>query len=319
MKWTFFSKRKSRTDTDTPRAANKDENLMKILITGASSGFGKLTTLSLLKAGHAVAAGVRDADGRNKRAADELRAAGAHIVEIDVTNIESVDAGVTAALQALNGLDVLVNNAGVGMYGLQEAFSDEEIKRVFEVNVFGLNRVTRAVLPHMRQQGSGLLIHISSVLARITLPFYGPYNATKWAVEAFAENYRTELSPFGIESVMVEPGGFPTEFMQALVQPSDTDRIASYGEFAEAPAGFAAAFGEVLAQNPQQDPQLVADAVLKLVETPAGERPLRTPVDMLGLADALAPYNAQLEEITAGVYGNFGIADLLKTKVKAEA
>ena len=179
----------------------------KVLITGASSGFGALTAKTLLSQGHTVVATMRNADTKNKQIAEELTGLGASIVELDVTSDDSVNSGVEKAIELMGGLDVVVNNAGIGVLGIQENFTIEDFKRLFEVNVFGVQRVNRAALPHLRKQGSGLLIHVSSLLGRMVLPFYGPYNATKWAVEALAENYRIELSGFGIDSCIVEPGG----------------------------------------------------------------------------------------------------------------
>ena len=194
----------------------------KILITGSNGGFGKLTVETLLKAGHHVAASMRGIDGKNKDAANALRASGAVVVEIDVTSDESVNKGVKEAIDQLDGLDVVINNAGVGVSGMQEHFTIDDWQKLFDVNVYGVQRINRAVLPHLRNQGSGLIIYISSLLGRMALPFYGPYNASKWALEALAENYRIELSGFGIENVIVEPGGFETTFFGNLIPVSYT-------------------------------------------------------------------------------------------------
>ncbi len=286
----------------------------RILITGASGGFGKLTTHTLLKNGKTVVASMRNTDGKNQQAADELQSAGAHIVEIDVTDDASVDRGVTAAIEMAGGMDVVVNNAGVGVIGLQETFTPEDWQKLFDINVFGVQRVNRAVLPYMRGVGSGLIIYVSSLLGRMTIPFYGPYNASKWALEALAENYRTELSGLGIESCIVEPGGFPTSFMDALIKPGDSSRDESYGELAQAPAGFFKNFEQALANNPEQKPQNVADAIAALIDTPAGKRSFRTVVDKMGMGDHIVGYNEQLTQITSGIYNAFGIGDMLKLK-----
>ncbi|MCG3205698.1 MAG: hypothetical protein KCHDKBKB_02420 [Elusimicrobia bacterium] len=289
----------------------------KILITGAGSGFGKLITQTLLKKGHTVIASMRNIDGRNKAAATELKLNGAHIVEMDVTNDSSVERGVEAARNQAGGLDVVVNNAGVGVLGIQETFTPDDWKRVFEVNVFGVQRVNRAVLSLMRKNEDGLLLHISSLLGRMTIPFYGPYNASKWALEALAENYRVETSCFGVDVCIVEPGGYATSFMDHLVKPSDAARIASFGDFAQMPQRSFEAFEKVLAATPAQDPQNVANAVAKLVDTPAGKRPFRTVVDALGMGAAIEPYNSQLAAVTAQVYKAFGMGDALTLKAKA--
>ena len=289
--------------------------MSKILITGANGGFGNLTVKSLLKAGHEVVATMRNAAQRNKAAAEELSSLGAHIVELDVTDDASVNAGVAKAIELLGGLDVVINNAGIGVLGIQEQFAIDDFKRLFDVNVFGVQRVNRAALPFLRNQGSGLLIHVSSLLGRIAIPFYGPYNASKWALEALAQNYRVELSGFGVDSCLVEPGGFATEFMSSLMKPSDTSQNDSYGDMIHAPKMAFESFEGALASNPAQDPQNVADAITKLIATPSGERPMRTVVDNMGMGTHIEPYNEQLSNIHEGLYNAFGMGDMLKLKV----
>lgn len=287
-----------------------------ILITGTSSGFGKLTTLTLLERGHTVVASMRGAERKNKPVAEELRTAGALIVEIDVTSDDSVNHGVETAINMADGLNVIINNAGAGVIGLQECFSPKEWQKLFDVNVFGAQRVNRAVLPHMRQRNSGLLIHISSLLGRIVLPFLGPYNASKWALEALAENYRVELSGFGIDSCIIEPGAYPTTFMEKIHKPNDTKRETGYGSFAEAPKEMLKNFENALTDNIEQNPQNVANAIADLIDTPPGQRNFRTIVDNIGMGIPVKGYNEQLEQITAEVYNSFGLADMLTLKVK---
>lgn len=286
----------------------------KVLITGSSSGFGKLTVLALLNDGHKVAAAMRGVEGKNKEAAKELQEAGASIVEIDVLDEKSVNDGVADAIEKLGGLDAVINNAGVGVIGMQEHFTVEDFQKVFDVNVFGVQRVNRAAIPHFRQQGSGLIVYISSLLGRMSLPFYGPYNATKWALEAIAENYRVELSGFGIENAIIEPGGFETNFFGNLIQPSDQSRVESYGDFMNAPEQMGQAFGETLANTPEQTPQLVVEAIQNVINAPKGEKPFRTAVDKLGMGDPIVGYNEQLEGVTKGIYTAFGIDGMLSVK-----
>lgn len=282
-----------------------------VLITGANGGFGRLAVNSLLASGHKVAATMRGVNGKNAEAAKELTAKGAVVIELDVTDEASVENGVNEAIAKLGSLDVIVNNAGVGVMGMQEHFTTEDWQKVFEVNVFGVQRVNRAVLPHLRKQGAGTIIYISSLLGRMTLPFYGPYNATKWALEAMAENYRSELSGFGIENYLVEPGGFETTFFGSLIQPSDQTRNAEYGDFMNAPQQMGESFGEALANNDKQDPQLVADAILAYVEAEKGSMPFRTVVDHMGMGEPLKGYNDQLETVTRDVYEAFQMGGML--------
>lgn len=286
----------------------------KILLTGASGGFGVLTVKKLIEKGHQVAAAMRDVAGRNKNTAGELASLGAIIVELDVTNDDSVTNGVATAIEKLGGLDVLMNNAGIGSAGMIEFFTTADFQKMYEVNVFGVQRMNRAVAPYFRQQKSGLIIYTSSLLGRITLPFYGLYQSSKWALEALAENYRVELSTFGIENCIVEPGGYPTAFAENLMMPSDTSQVESYGGFIHAPQKMGENFGNVLANNPQQDPQRVADAFADLIDMPYSEKPFRTTVDFIGMGDHVSKYNEHLGQVTAGLYGNFGIAGMLSVQ-----
>ena len=284
----------------------------KILITGSSAGFGLLTVKTLLKEGYKVAASMRSPEGRNKEVAQNLAKLGAKIVEIDVTNEKSVNAGVQKATQDLGGLDVVINNAGVGVHGLQENFTVEDFQKVFDINVFGVQRISRAVLPLFRENKSGLIINVSSLLGRITIPFYGPYNASKWALEAMTENYRWELTPFGVDVVLVEPGGYPTTFMDRLIYPSDSTRNNSYGDMAHAPKAALEGFEQALASNTEQNPQDVANTILKVIQLPQGKRPLRFISDKMGMGAALSGYNDQLGNITKGIFETFGSSQLYR-------
>jgi NAD(P)-dependent dehydrogenase (short-subunit alcohol dehydrogenase family) len=286
----------------------------KILITGASGGFGTLTVKKLLENGDQVAAAMRDVDGKNKNTAAELKNLGATIIELDVTNDESVTKGVNQAVRALGGLDVLFNNAGIGSAGMLEHFTISDFQKLYEVNVFGVQRMNRAVAPYFRQQHKGLIVYTSSLLGRIALPFYGLYQSSKWALEALAENYRVELSGFGIENCIIEPGGYPTAFAENLLQPSDSSQNESYGDFMKAPQQMGENFYNVLLNNPQQDPQRVADAFAHLINLPHGEKPFRTTVDFIGMGDHVQKYNEHLDQVTTGLYTNFGIAGMLSVK-----
>lgn len=289
----------------------------KVLITGTNSGLGRLTALSLLEAGHTVVASMRDIDGRNEEAAAQLRAAGAHVVELDVTSDDSVATAVVNAVATVGNLDVVINNAGVGSSGLFETFTTSDWQNSFDINVFGMVRVTRAALPFMREQGSGLLVFISSVAGRIGFPFFGPYNAAKFAVEGLAETCRADLSSMGIDTCVVEPGPYPTNFIASLMGSSDRSHDAVYGDVVNAPSAMIAGFEAAMDSNPNQDPQHVADAVVTLLGIPAGQRPFRTVVDGMGMADDLSPLNQAGESVTQGLYAAFGMADMLKAPTSA--
>src|SRR5437899_924890 len=178
-----------------------------ILITGASSGFGRDTAETLWRAGHTVYASMRRAQGKNREAAEALRKLGIKTVELDVSDDASVEAGVNKVLAEAGTIDVLVNNAGIASVGVTEAFTAEQAKVIFDTNVIGLLRVTRAVLPSMRQKRDGLIINIGSVLGRVTFPFLGIYGTSKMAVQALTDSLRYEVSQLGIKVVKVRPSG----------------------------------------------------------------------------------------------------------------
>ena len=278
-----------------------------ILITGTNSGFGNLISKTLLCSGYRVVSTMRDINNRNQQNAAELMAKGAIVIEMDVTSDTSVDTAIQSALSQADEIDVVVNNAGVGVSGRQESFTIKDFQRVFDINVFGVQRVLRAVIPHFRKKRSGSIVNISSILGRMVLPYFGPYNASKYALEALTENYRIELSQFGIDVSMIEPGGFMTHFLGNLIAPSDPTREKFYEDIHPTPEEMGQAFTETFANNPDQNPQDVADALLKLIQTEPAKRPLRTVVDKLGMGTAVGPYNTTHQSMTEGVFTAFGL------------
>lgn len=291
--------------------------MANILITGANGGFGLLTVAALVDAGHRVVASVRDPEGRNRAAAADLLSIGAQVVAIDVTDDQQVSRGVREALSMMGTLDVLINNAGVGAHGLLETFTAEDIERIFNVNVLGVHRMQRAVLPYMRAQRHGLILNVSSLLGRVTIPFYGPYNASKWALEALTENTRVENSQAGIEVALIEPGAFATAFIEHLAKPSDDARIESLGALAEMPAQRLKAFEQVLANNPEQNPRKVAEAIVDVISAPRGQRPFRTTVDFMGMGQGVEALNKVHSDVTLGTYKAFGTEALLRLPASA--
>jgi NAD(P)-dependent dehydrogenase (short-subunit alcohol dehydrogenase family) len=189
-----------------------------ILITGATAGIGRHTALYLARRGHRVIA-----TGRNEKALADLKAAANGSVEtvrLDVTSKESIADAKTAvdALTGGRGIDVLVNNAGYGVLGPTALITDEDVRAQYETNVFGLMAVTRAFITQMMNRGSGRIVNVSSVGGRITLPLFGVYNSTKYAVESLSDALRVELAPFGIQVSLVEPGYIATNFTERSLQ-----------------------------------------------------------------------------------------------------
>lgn len=290
-----------------------------VFITGSSSGFGWLTTRTLLEKGHTVFATMRGVDGKNAAAAGELKSFAEttegtlHLLELDVTSDVSVKTAVEQALARMP-IDVVINNAGYGVGGFTEGFTIEQFQQIFEVNVFGIQRVNRAVLPSMREQGTGLLVHVSSTMGRIVLPFSGPYTASKFALEGLAESYRYELAGTGVDVVIVEPGGFGTGFFSNMVMPADEERVASYGPLAELPEQMWNGVGQMLEGDEAPDPQAVANAIAALIDTPAGERPLRTVVDPMTGGGAASAINQTTDQIQTQLLTSFGMGELLSVK-----
>jgi NAD(P)-dependent dehydrogenase (short-subunit alcohol dehydrogenase family) len=267
------------------------EKMAKIFITGIAGGFGLPTARALMEQGHQVAGSVRSRTGGKADIVAALETDGAQIVEMDVTDTASTEAGVADAIAALGGLDVLFNNAGIGAYGIQELMSPEDMIRVFDVNVIGVQRIMRAALPHFRAQGRGTILYTSSLIGRIVTPFYGTYSASKWALEAMVECYRTELSGFGIESCIIEPGAMPTAFFDGMVTPQDPMRETEYGDFAVVPALSAQALAQMLEATPDQRPERIAEAVAALLAVPFGQKPFPTVVDHTGVGPEIERYN----------------------------
>jgi NADP-dependent 3-hydroxy acid dehydrogenase YdfG len=271
-----------------------------ILITGASSGFGRDTAETLFHAGHTVYASMRSAQGKNREAAEALRKLGIKTVELDVSDDASVEAGVKKVLVEAGKIDVLVNNAGIMSAGVTEAFTAEQAKVIFDTNVIGLLRVTRAVLPSMRQKRDGLIINIGSVLGRVTFPFLGIYGASKFAVEALTDSLRYEVSQLGVEVVEVQPSAYPTNFYTGMQTPADTEVTKSYGEVGQIPDAMFKSFMSRFEGKDAPSPHDVAEAVARLVGQSKGSRAARTVVGAAFGSDkaneAVAPVQAKVVE-----------------------
>jgi len=284
-----------------------------ILVTGASSGFGRLTAETLSKSGHKVFAGFRSAEGARKQIADELKAKNIEILKVDVTDQASVDTAIVQLLEKSgNKLDVVVNNAGMASAGLSEAFTAEQARDLFEVNVFGVQRVLRATLPVLRAKRAGLVINVGSILGRVTLPFFGLYGASKYAVEAMTDSYRYELSELGVDVVLVQPSAYPTNMYAAAQKPANGELAKSYGETAEVPGKILKTFMTLFQGENAPNPQDVATAIDKIVATPAGSRPERVVVGLPFGSDAV---NTAVAPIQRGVIESLGLGDLTKLKI----
>lgn len=290
-----------------------------ILITGASSGFGRLTAEALARAGHTVYASMRDVAGRNARNAAEMVETSAHEgidlrpLELDVQSEASADAAAAEVIARSGRIDVLIHNAGHMMFGPAEAFTADQYAQQYDVNVLGTQRVNRAFLPHMRKQKQGLLVWISSSSsAGGTPPYLSPYFAAKAAMDALAVQYARELARWGVETTIVVPGAFTkgTNHFAHSGAPADTDRLAEYE------AGPYAGFGETIQKAfaaivPEDaDPAGVADRIVDAVDLPFGTRPFRIHYDPS--QDGADVGFSVLDRLRAEMLYRVGMSDLLK-------
>jgi NAD(P)-dependent dehydrogenase (short-subunit alcohol dehydrogenase family) len=294
-----------------------------ILVTGASSGFGRLTSEALARAGHTVYASMRDVASRNAGNAAEMvkisknESVDLRATELDVQSEPSVNTAVKKIIGESGRIDVVVHNAGHMMFGPAEAFTPEQFAQQYDVNVLGTQRVNRAVLPHMRAAEQGVLIWVSSSsCAGGTPPYLAPYFAAKAGMDALAVLYARELSRWGIETTIVVPGAFTkgTNHFAHSGRPADEARLAEYE--AEGPyKGFGEevqkAFAAIVPDD--ADPRGVADAIVKIVDMPFGKRPFRIHYDPT--EDGASVGFAVLDRLRVEMLHRVGLPDLLKPRV----
>jgi NAD(P)-dependent dehydrogenase (short-subunit alcohol dehydrogenase family) len=288
-----------------------------VFITGASTGFGRVAAERFARRGHHVFATMRATGGRNAEAAASLEEMARaerlrlEVLDVDVTDDASVRRGVEQMMERAGRVDVVINNAGIAALGVTEAFTPEQFQQVFDVNVSGAIRVNRAVLPAMRRQRSGLLIHVSSGAGRCTVPAMAPYCASKYALEALADALRYELRSLGIDSVLVEPGIYPTPILERdrLIEPADRARVDDYGSAGEYPARVLGVFRAAMSAPDAPDNGEVADVFVRLAEMPQGLRPFRTLVSA-PMEQLLGGYNATADGLRSMVAQMFNVPEL---------
>jgi NAD(P)-dependent dehydrogenase (short-subunit alcohol dehydrogenase family) len=259
---------------------------------------------------------MRDVEERNAEVRTDLIEAAIseghslEVLEMDVADEASVNAAIEKVVKRYGKIDVLVNNAGLMPVGITEAYTVADVERLFSVNFFGAVRTDRAVLPHMRAAGSGLLVHVTSLMGRIVFPFFGTYSASKFALEALAEAYHYELKGFGVDSVIVEPGPFPSNLISSSPEPSDQSVLTAYGEVAAIPGQIKAHANDGQDEANPPRPQLVADAIAQLVET-TERRPLRTVVMPEGLDFGVHALNEAVRPIQNRILTSLGMSEML--------
>ena len=295
-----------------------------ILVTGASSGFGAMSARALADAGHVVYASMRETAGRNAPAVAAAHAYAAERqerllgIELDVQSQASCDAAVARIVAEQGRLDVVLHNAGHMVFGPAEAFTPNQFAELFDVNVLGTQRVNRAALPRLRERRQGLVLWVGSTSHRGgTPPYLAPYFAAKAAMDAVAVSYAGELAPWGIESTIVVPGAFTqgTNHFAHAGAPADKATLAAYESGPT--EGLAQRILTNLAgiEPPDADPASVARAIVAVVDTPRGRRPLRVHVDPSD--DGCEVVNAVADRIRADFLRRVRLEDLLAPAIAA--
>lgn len=297
-----------------------------VLITGASSGFGAMAALALARAGHTAYASMRDPaahDGRPMAEIARLRqeeGLDLRPLALDVTSEASVVSAVERLIGEAGRLDVLIHNAGHMGFGPTEAFTPEQLTRLYDVNVVGAQRLNRAALPYMRKAGSGLMVWIGSTSTRGgTPPFLAGYFAAKAGMDSLAQSYALELARFGIETSIVVPGAFTqgTQHFAHAMQPEDASRAAEYWSGPYAGVEDAVLSGLAGLEPADADPADVARAVVDLVAMAHGSRPFRIHIDPSD--DGAETVNHVADRVRAQLLERIGLAGLLHPTNPTEA
>jgi NAD(P)-dependent dehydrogenase (short-subunit alcohol dehydrogenase family) len=297
-----------------------------IVITGASSGFGALAARALAHAGHTVYASMRETTARNAPQVEELKKYATEqnvdlrAIELDVSQQASADAAIQTIINENGRLDVVVHNAGHMVLGPAEAFTPEQYAQIYDINVLGTQRVNRAALPHLRAQGVGLMVWVSSSSARGgTPPYLAPYFAAKAAMDSLAVSYASELARWGIETSIIVPGSFTTgtNHFKNAGSPDDKNRTQEYDSGATAGLAEQSQKGLVAAEPPGSDVATVADAIVKVVDLPFGTRPFRVHIDPA--QDGCEVVNVVADRIRAEFLRRIGLGDLLTPRINSQS
>lgn len=288
-----------------------------IVVSGASSGFGAMSARHLADAGHTVYATMRDIAGKNAQAvADDAAYAHEHNVdlrtaEMDVSDQSSVDAAIAQILDEAGGIDVVIHNAGHMVFGPVEAFTVEQVAAVYDTNLLSTQRVNRAVLPHLRTKGDGLLLWVGSTSTRGgTPPYLGPYFAAKAAEDALAVSYAAEVARFGIDTVIIVPGSFTTGTNHFANAGHAADTAVAQQYDARLPDLMKHVAEKLSELSPSDaDPIEVARQIVRVVDLPKGQRPFRVHIDPA--QDGAESVNDLGDEVRRKFYARIDLSDLL--------
>ncbi len=279
-----------------------------ILITGTSSGFGKRTTELLADKGYKVYAAMRNTKSNNAEVATELdQLANVTVLDLDVTDKESVIKAVENVISKEGTIDVLINNAAYTVFGITESFTEEDFKKLIDVNLIGPWLLMQAVLPHMRKQNDGLIINMSSGAGRFAVPFCSMYSSTKFGLEGLVEGIYFELKNLGIENILIEPGNFATGLQTKMKPGSNESVVAEYGEIAQIPNKIGEGMLAYFESGQAPDVVMIAEKILQLIETEKGKRPLRSVVDPTPMGIAIENANEAVKAESKEFIKTFGL------------
>ena len=289
-----------------------------ILITGASSGFGRITAEILAEAGHIVYASMRGMNGKNAEKAQEIKQQAEdkswqlYPIELDVTSEESANNAAKRIIEEQNRINVVVNNAGMLVVGVTEAFTPEQMLQVFNTNAVSWLIMGRAFLPQMRKQEDGLIVYVGSVTSRILSPFQGPYVASKAASDVLAEVMHYENTRYGIDTVIVQPGAYTsgTSHFAHAVQAKDEEVTAEYDRINDLPPKLADRLDDLIEPGTRSDIAEVAEKIRDVIAQPKGQRPFRIVVDPEH--HGAAEINEVAEKMQRNFMQRFGIEDLMQ-------
>lgn len=294
-----------------------------VLITGAATGIGNLTARSLAAAGHIVYASMRDPDGKNADRAQALRATATsdgvelQVIELDVQSQHSADRAVRTVLDRSGRLDVVIHNAGHLFVGYVEAFTAEDIARLFDTNAIGAHRLNRSVLPHMRGRGSGTLLYVGSTIPITIPPFLGPYVASKAAMDALALTTSYEVGQFGIETVIIMPRAFTqgTEHFGDASHADDAAVTAAYAKLDPLVARNEDATSSLFRAGVDAHPVSVADEITRILALPVGDKPLRSVIDFTD--SGVDHVNSVIQKAREDFVSRMGFQEMLHVKPRA--
>ena len=276
-----------------------------VIITGGASGIGEgMVRRFCAEGARVILADVDTASG--ERVSSEC---GARFVAHDVSSETSWEALQKIVQKEFGRLDALLNNAGIFGMGPTEAYSADQFRTMMETNVIGVHALTSALLPLIRKTESGLVVNITSAVGRVTMPGAGLYTATKFALEALTEAYRYDASEHGVDFVAIEPGVYGTDIFSKNMTPAHEAVAAEYPAFMQVLAQVGEGLGEAMQSADANDPSEIGQTVIKLMGTPAGERPLRVPVgnDIGGMIEGLNQDAAKVQRdfLTAFGFGQY--------------